>query len=110
MPDKSMFYGASPAIFEYAKLLRQNLTPAESILWNRLNKNQLNGFKFRRQHPVKNFIADFYCHAAKLVIEIDGKIHTTEFAKEYDEGRTEELKDFDIKDNQVFIPSPPSLS
>jgi very-short-patch-repair endonuclease len=97
MSDKPMFYGASPANFENARLLRENLTHAENILWQRLNKNQLNGFKFRRQHPMKNFIADFYCHTAKLVIEVDGEIHLTEFAKEYDEGRTYELAEFGIK-------------
>ena len=45
------------------------------------------GFKFRRQHPLKYFIADFYCHEAKLVVELDGNIHELENIKEYDQHR-----------------------
>ena len=45
------------------------------ILWNILKGYKLNGFKFRRQHPISNYIADFYCHKAKLIIEIDGEYH-----------------------------------
>jgi very-short-patch-repair endonuclease len=97
MTEKLMFYGASPAVFEKASLLRANTTPAENILWQRLKRNQLNGFKFRRQHPVANFIADFYCHAAKLVIEVDGETHQSDSTKEYDEGRTYEIENFGIK-------------
>lgn len=92
-----MFYGASPDIFEKASLLREIMTPAENFLWQRLKRNQFNGFKFRRQHPVKNFIADFYCHTAKLVIEVDGEIHHSDINKEHDEGRTYEIEKFGIK-------------
>jgi len=97
MQDKPMFYGAPSSGFRNAQLLRENMTPAEKILWQYLRKSQLNGFKFGRQHPLKNFIADFYCHAAKLIIEVDGKIHTSRFAREYDDGRTFELEEFGIK-------------
>jgi len=69
-----MFYGASPLIFERAKQLRNQVTHAEMIIWNYLRGNQC-GYKFRRQHPVGNFILDFYCHQLKLAIEIDGSIH-----------------------------------
>ncbi len=51
--------------------------------------------RFRRQHPIDIFIVDFYCHAALLVIELDGKIHLQQ--KEYDEGRTAEIEKFDIE-------------
>lgn len=69
-----MFYGAPPYIFEKARKLRETMTPAEQILWKYLKKRQLKGCKFRRQHPLSEFIADFYCHSLKLVIEVDGGI------------------------------------
>lgn len=72
--EPSMFYGASNLIFENAKALRNRVTESESLLWNYLSKKQL-GVKFRRQHPISLYIADFYCHEAKLIIELDGSIH-----------------------------------
>jgi len=97
MTDFDMFYGASPKIFEQAKILRNNMTKAEKLLWERLNRKQLRGFKFRRQHPIADFITDFYCHAKKLVIELDGEIHNTSEQKEYDQERTNQLEEFGIK-------------
>jgi len=91
LPD--MFYTAKPAIFKKAKVLRENMTYAEKILWKRLNKNQL-GVRFKSQHPIDIFIADFYCHQSKLVIEIDGDIHKSRI--EYDAGRTADLEKFGI--------------
>ena len=91
---RDMFYGAKSEIFQYAFELRNNMTEAEKMLWNRLNKNQL-GVRFKAQHPIDIFIADFYCHKYKLVIEVDGDIH--EKQKEYDDGRTFELEHFGIK-------------
>jgi glutamine amidotransferase len=55
--------------------LRNQPTLAETILWGHLCKGNQFGIKFRRQHPISYYIADFYCHVAKLVIEIDGSIH-----------------------------------
>jgi len=49
------------------------LTAAEEMLWQLLRNKQVNNFKFRRQHPLGNYIADFYCHEAKVVIELDGE-------------------------------------
>ncbi len=69
-----MFLGANHLIFKNAESLRENMTPAEMVLWGRLKGSQL-GVKFRRQHPLGIYIADFYCHQHKLVIEIDGAIH-----------------------------------
>ncbi|WAC39685.1 endonuclease domain-containing protein [Pedobacter sp. SL55] len=74
LKEPSMFYGASNLIFDNAKRLRNTLTDSEALLWNHLKGKQL-GFKFRRQHPIAYYIADFYCHEAKLVIELDGSIH-----------------------------------
>ena len=57
--------------------LRINQTPAEACLWSKLRNRQVFGFKFRRQHQFGDYIADFYCHEAQLVIECDGSIHET---------------------------------
>lgn len=74
--------------------LRKNQTPSENMLWQCLRGRKLAGYKFYRQHPIKvvhngkirYFIADFYCHEKRLVIELDGKIHENQ--QEYDEFRT----------------------
>ncbi len=68
-----------------AKELRRKMTPAERILWQHLRRNQLEGFHFRRQQVIDGFIVDFYCHAAGLVVEIDGDIHQKQ--AEYDKER-----------------------
>ena len=70
------------------------MTNAELLLWNRIRNNQLLGFRFKAQHPVAGFIADFYCHKAKLVIEADGLIHQTR--KEYDSDRDKVFNDLGI--------------
>ena len=89
--ENTMFYGAKSDIFENAKLLRKNQTPAEKKLWSYLNKNKL-GYKFRRQHPIATYIVDFYCHKLKLVIEVDGAYHLDEDQKSQDDIRTSELE------------------
>ncbi|HET7370526.1 MAG TPA: endonuclease domain-containing protein [Gammaproteobacteria bacterium] len=58
-----------------ARDLRQQSTDAERRLWYHLRAGRLNGYKFRRQHPVPPYVADFYCDAAKLVVELDGSQH-----------------------------------
>ena len=73
---------------EFARSLRKHSTKAEGLLWECLRNRQLNGWKFRRQHPIKNYIVDFYCHELKLVVEIDGEIHDIPENKEYDALRT----------------------
>lgn len=93
----SMYYCATENIQDKAKELRLKQTKAEKVLWNELRNKKLNGCKFRRQHPVMQFIADFYCHEKKLIIEIDGDIHSKPENKEYDSYRTYELEQFDIK-------------
>lgn len=95
--EEDMFFGASPEIFRRAEMLRRQMTEAEKILWEELRNNKLNGLKFRRQHPVSNFIADFYCHQKKLIIELDGSIHFEKEQREYDEGRTDELASLGIR-------------
>jgi very-short-patch-repair endonuclease len=84
-----MFYGTQPITFQNARRLRKNMTPTEKILWSYLGKKQLNGMRFRKQHPIGDYIADFYCHELKLIIEVDGPIHNQKL--EYDRTRTEEM-------------------
>ena len=81
-----MFNEANPLVFELAKELRRNMTDAEMVLWGYL-KAGINGLKFRRQHPIGIYIADFYCHKLKLIIEVDGNIHDKKEIKEYDLNR-----------------------
>ena len=92
-----MFYNAKPIIFERAKAMRNDMTMAEKIVWGLLSSNKMLGYRFKAQHPIDIFIADFYCHELKLVIEIDGGIHRSKTQKEYDIGREAELERFDIK-------------
>lgn len=88
-----MHLGASAVIFRTAQLLRLRETPAEKLLWSRLRNNQL-GVKFRRQHPMLNYVVDFYCHSAKLAVELDGPIHETAEQKFHDMERTDALGRF----------------
>jgi cyclase len=92
-----MFYEAPASTFENAKRLRNNLTTAENILWEHLSKKKMNNYRFRRQHPIGSFIADFYCHRAKLVIEVDGGYHAVEHQGQNDKNRTHELNLLGIK-------------
>ena len=59
-----------------ARNLRNKMTKAEILLWTTLKSRQICGYKFRRQQPVLDYIADFYCHPLKLIIEVDGEIHS----------------------------------
>lgn len=94
---ENLFYGASPEIHKRARELRKRLTPSEKILWESLKGKSFDGYKFRRQHPIYKFIADFYCHELKLVIEIDGGIHDSLDQIEYDLGRTFELRELGLQ-------------
>ncbi|MEL6441480.1 MAG: DUF559 domain-containing protein [Cyanobacteria bacterium J06621_8] len=92
MKNKKRIRGTTPEIEEAAKRLRKNLTAAEAILWEKLRNKQLNRLRFRCQHPVGNFILDFYCPSRKLVVEIDGEIHKER--SEYDSARTSKLEEY----------------
>lgn len=93
--NENMFYGASNLIFERAAELRNKMTPAEELLWNAIHINEWK-LKFRRQHPIANYVVDFYCHAKKLVIELDGSIHDVEEVKRNDEYREAHLKELGL--------------
>lgn len=75
----------TPEKQELARQLRQNMTPAERLLWQELRANRLDGYHFRRQQIIDGFIVDFYCHRAALIVEVDGPVHDTQ--KEADAGR-----------------------
>ena len=77
--------------------LRKSMTPAERVLWERLRNRQVRGYRFRRQHPIKNFIVDFFCYEAMLIIEVDGSVHDEIKQSERDEQRTLILKRLGIK-------------
>lgn len=86
-----MFYSAPAFIFQRAKELRSRLTYAEGMLWMYL-RTKPKGYKFRRQHPIRQYIVDFYCHSLKLVIEVDGPIHDREENKKADMERQHNLE------------------
>ena len=89
--------GAPSKHFFFSRENRKQSTKAEEILWTHIRDRKLHGFKFRRQHPIDDFIADFYCHECKLIIEIDGGYHNAIEQRQYDDGRTYELKELEIK-------------
>ena len=90
-----MYFNAKAETLEAARLLRENMTAPEKSLWERLKGKQVCGVRFRRQHPIDFFIAYFYCHEARLVIEVDGVIHDRKTG--WDDGRTAEMEKYDIK-------------
>ena len=89
--DDGMWKGAPKESFDKARDLRRNATVAERLLWERLRNKQLDNYKFRRQHPVSLYIADFYCHQLKLVIELDGEYHLSDQQQQKDSEKTAAL-------------------
>ena len=87
MTDQHIITGQkiNPAKLEQAKSLRRRTTPAERRLWSALRGHRLAGLHFRRQQIIDGFIVDFYCHAARLVVEVDGPVHERQV--EYDADR-----------------------
>ena len=83
-------------LLERRKELRNNSTSEEILLWLQL-KNSKTGFKFRRQHSIGGYIADFYCPSKKLIIEIDGPQHFKKENKEYDKIRSHYFEGLDIR-------------
>ena len=75
---------------DFAKHNRREMTESETVLWNAL-RNMKAGVRFRRQHPIGDYIADFICLPAKLVIEVDGGYHQEPQQQELDQQRTEFL-------------------
>ena len=88
------FKMASPLSYdllkEHARTNRKEMTQAEQILWESLREN-INSYKFRRQHPIGDYIADFVCITAKIIIEVDGEYHNEPQQQQDDLWRTEFL-------------------
>ena len=95
MNHKPRIRGTTPEIEQAARRLRKKMTPAEEHLWSALKNKQLEGLRFRRQHPVGNLILDFYCPSCKLVIEVDGEVHSDRL--DYDDARTDKLGEYGYK-------------
>jgi len=94
---QELFKGAGTALFGNARSMRKEKTEAEDKLWRELRNKQIENCKFRRQHPIGNFIADFYCHEKKLLIEVDGGYHDKKEQQAYDLARTQIINEFGIK-------------
>ena len=84
-----------PRLKNRARELRKNMTAAEKKLWNRYLRGHR--LTFHRQKPIGFFIADFYCSKARLIIEVDGDSHYTEFGKGYDKDRTAIIEGFGLR-------------
>ena len=86
-PPEKLLTADNPALLrQRAKAMRQEMSEAEAKLWQHLRAGRLNGYKFRRQQPMGNYIVDFMCVTPKLIIEADGGQHTEQAA--YDHART----------------------
>lgn len=75
-------------VIQRARALRQSRTTPEAKLWQPLRNGRVAGFKFRRQHPIGRYVADFCCESAKLVVEVDGDSHAGDEAEARDADRT----------------------
>jgi cyclase len=89
--EYSLHLEADEFTFHKSKEFRSEMTEAEKMLWNELKNRKLGGLKFRRQHPLHFYIADFYCHEKRLAIEVDGEIHRKKEVRSHDENRSAEL-------------------
>jgi very-short-patch-repair endonuclease len=87
-----MTYKGDRDLTNKAKSLRNNMTLAEILLWSKLRMKQVDGYKFRRQQTIFDYVVDFYCHELKLIIEVDGEIHSLSEQAEKDEKRNKILK------------------
>lgn len=111
MYSKHKIIPYNPRLKQLARKLRKNMTLSEVLLWNELKNKQMLGFDFDRQHPVDNYIVDFYCKKLKLAIEVDGDTHIYRY--DYDIERQERLEelgihflrfdDLEIKRNMVNV-------
>jgi very-short-patch-repair endonuclease len=86
-----------PQLKVAGRLLRNDPTPTEALLWQRLRKKQIDGYLFYRQRPIGCYVVDFYCPAAKLVIEIDGGYHLEAQQQANDQVRTEYLEALELR-------------
>ena len=95
--DYPIYFGAKAEMLRLASDLRRNSTNAENLLWKQLRSKKIKGLRFRRQHPIDDFIVDFFCPEAMLVIELDGGIHDSDAQHERDLERTKILNRHGLK-------------
>jgi len=84
--------GTTVEVDAKARALRNNMTPAEQIVWPALRRRQVSGLRFRRQYPIGPFILDFVCPSIRLVVEVDGPVHDE--TVDYDQARTGQLQHY----------------
>ena len=82
---------------ETRRALRKELTAAEAVLWTCVKNSQVEGRRFRRQHSIGNYIVDFYCASAKLIIELDGSVHDNPGQASADFDRDAHLRELGYK-------------
>ena len=80
-----------------ARTLRKNMTDSELKLWSRIRRKQIFGLQFYRQRPIGNYIVDFYCPKAELVLEVDGLQHMNKLAMQKDKYRDSYFKQQGVK-------------
>jgi very-short-patch-repair endonuclease len=93
----NLLFNAAPVTYGKAKKLRNEMTPAEKVLWSYLRNRKFKGLKFRRQHPIDRYIVDFVCLEQRLVVEADGYIHRLSDQKENEIKRTKDLESYGLK-------------
>ena len=93
-----MNYSNHLATKEYRQLLRRTETPTERMLWKRLSKKQLDGYRFRQQHGFGPYVLDFYCPELRLCIELDGEVHDSTENKQKDAERT-----LFLSQNRIYV-------
>ena len=100
-------------LVETARKLRKRQTPAELVMWELLRDRRYMNLKFRRQHQFGHYIADFYCHEQKLVIELDGPVHAGRDRKKHDQRRDAYLVSMGLTvlrfKNEDFLASPENV-
>ena len=82
---------------QLSRELRENMTDAERKLWAKIRMKQLKGYQFYRQKPIGDYIVDFYCPRAKLVVEIDGSQHLVGETIQYDRIRDDCLSSLGLR-------------
>jgi very-short-patch-repair endonuclease len=109
--NESMHYGAAPKLFEFAQGMRKNPTETERLFWEILISPPFAQYNFRQQHPISTFIADFYSHKLKLVIEVDGGYHLHKEQQAFDNFRDTDMNALSISvlrftNNDILNSSP----
>jgi very-short-patch-repair endonuclease len=96
-PRNDRPHNTRPYLQTFRTNLRKNLTPAEATLWRYLQRSQIDGRKFCRQHSVDDYVLDFYCPAERLAVELDGEAHKNDRAVLRDHERKIFLSCYGIK-------------